>query len=264
MGFNRLIVFCLFGLSGVVSAERYVELGFALAGQNLRDYRGSSESQTQAFPLPVVVFQSDFLKVDRGSMKGEFLKNDSLEINLSGEFALNGDSDDNQLREGMPELDTVFELGPSFNINLTGDSFDSGWSLRLPLRGAVTVGDDGVDYIGAIFNPKMTYRIPNFRDYWKTRIDIGVLYSSSRYHQYFYDVSEEFVTPNRPFFESSSGYSGTFFRVGISRRENNFWYGLNFRYDFLDGAVFDESPLVETNSYIAVSFAMGWFFWSSK
>ncbi len=263
---RRMYVLLLFCLSTNVAAQQMPrwELGLALAGQALRDYRGSSERQVQAYPIPLLIYRGKILKADREGLRGEFLANNRIEFNLSGETALNGGSGDNELREGMPQLESAFELGPSININLTGDDFRSGWQLRLPLRAVVTAGDSGVHHRGYTFNPRFTYTEPNIFNHWRWRINVGLLYGSNRYHDYYYTVAEEFVTETRPRYEAEGGFSGYYFKTSLSRRTRKFWYGVSLRYDNLSDATFEDSPLVETRNYFALSFIFAWMNWRSE
>lgn len=240
------------------------ELGVGFGGQALYDYRGSKERQVQAYPFPFLVYRGDFIKADRKGLRGEFLSNDRVEVNLSGEMALNGSSDDNELREGMSELESAFELGPSVNINLSGEDFSSGWQLRLPVRGVFTVGEQGLHFRGYNFNPRFTYVEPSLFGGWNARASIGALFGSESYHDYYYSVESRYVTDLRPAYAADGGFSGYYFKTSMSRRRGDFWFGLSVRYDNLAGATFEDSPLVETNDYFAVSFAVAWLALSAK
>lgn len=241
-----------------------MEAGLGFGSQLLADYRGSTSYQVQAIPFPYLVYRGDFLKADRDGVRGEFFRSHKVELNLSVDGALNGDSDDNDLREGMPELDSAFELGPSLNINLTGDDFDQGWVLRLPLRAVYTIGDDGINDIGYLANPRLTYRKKNLIDHWDASFNLGLLYGSNRYHEYYYSVQPEFARIDRPVYDADEGYSGVFMRWSMKKKVRNIWYGFSLRYDNLSGATFKNSPLVETDDYVSLSLAMAWVFWESK
>ena len=240
------------------------EAGIAVGGQALNDYRGSKESQVNAYPVPYLLYRGDFLKADRDGVRGEFFSNSRIEFNLSGDSALVGDSEDNELREGMPELESAFELGPSLNINLTGKTFRDGWQLRLPVRGVLTVGGTGVHGIGYTFNPRFTYTKQNAWRNWRARLNLGALFATERYHDYYYDVDSAYVTQERPLYQSAGGFSGSYFKASLSRRSGAYWYGVSFRYDNLADAKFVDSPLVETDHYYSISFALAWAGWYSK
>ena len=254
------------GLAAVASAESQeksgkLEVGALFVGQVLNEYRGSKATDFQALPVPFVFYTGDILKVDRSGARLEFFNNDRFEFKLSGSGALSGGGEDSARREGMPELDTTFELGPSFNINLTGKDFSEGWQLDFPVRAVVSV--DGIDltHRGFTFNPKFEYKFKPVWG-WNPKAQVGATYGSREYHEYYYDVDAQFVTENRPAFESDAGFSGYFFRASLRKRTKSFFYGVSLRYDNLNDAEFIDSPLVETRNYFALSFAIAYIFWT--
>src|SRR4051812_42777038 len=94
------------------------EAGLGVAALHFPDYRGSSESRTLAFPTPYVVYRGDFFKADRYGMRGVLFNTDRVDLNLSIGASLPVNSEDNQAREGMPDLKGSIELGPSLEVNL--------------------------------------------------------------------------------------------------------------------------------------------------
>jgi len=259
-----IFLFTLFSSAVLASPGPKIELGLGVGGQHLGDYRGSKEMQTSAIPFPLLIYRGDFLRAERGSVKGRFIANDNYELNVSVEAALNGGSEDNPKRQGMPALDSAFEIGPSFNINLTGESFYEGFSLRFPLRGVYTLSTEKASYIGYGFNPKLTWRHPGILGGVKVSANLGALWASRQYHDYYYSVDNEFVLDDRPYYQAEQGFSGVYLKTSFSKRVNNVFYGLSLRYDYLNDASFKDSPLVETDHYFAFSFAVGWFLWQSE
>lgn len=255
---------CLFPATVFAEARPKLELGVGAAVQHLADYRGSKEEQTQGLPFPFLVYRGDRLRADRDGVRGELIRSRRVELNVSGETALNGDSDDNKKREGMPELDSALEFGPSLNFNLTGDSFREGWAFRMPLRAVYTVSQDGFESIGYNFNPKFTYNKRELGMGWQGKFDLGALWASEEYHRYYYDVEHAYATEDRPYYRSEGGFSGTYVKFSLRKRSGNFWFGWALRYDNIAGTVFEDSPLVETDHYFSTSFALGWMFWQSK
>lgn len=237
-------------------AEPYMEAGIALVGQASADYRGSHHYQPRVLPLPYFLYQGKIIKADRGGVRGEFWANHRFEFNVSVDGSLSGNSDNNALRAAMPKLSNAFEMGPSFNINVSGLNFNEGWSARFPLRAVFTVGADGVDYIGYLFNPRLTWRTPKTIYGWTPSFNVGFLLADKTYHRYYYDVAQEFVTDSRPFYQAGGGYSGLFTRLAFYKRLELWRFGVSFRYDNLSGAVFGDSPLVETKHYGSVSFGL--------
>lgn len=261
----RYIGLVLIGLFSCCSSaeqlEGEMELGVGLGGQYIHDYRGSKETQVQFLPFPFVKYQGDFLKVDRRGAVGEIYKTKHVEFNLSADLALNGGSDDNPLRQGMPSLSSAVQLGPQLNINLSGKNFSEGLSLRMPLRAVVAIDSKKVEHIGFNFGPKLTYRVPGIWKGWDAKWDVGVLYGSEQYHDYYYTVAPEFATEERPVYEAEAGYSGVFAKVGAKARYGNFVYGVSLRYDDLNGVSFKDSPLMETDSHWVMSAGVAWVFY---
>lgn len=236
-----------------------LHLGVGLGGQYLPHYRGSNETHTTVLPIPVIEYRGRILKSDGDGTRVEFSLAERVEFNISADLALRESNEETPLREGMPELKSEFQFGPSINIDLTGQGFNRGLILRLPLRPAISVGD-GVEYIGFIANPMLTWIKPNIVDGWRLSFDAGLLYGSSDYHHHYYSVAPQYVTATRPEYAANDGFSGTFTELGIGSRRGNLIYGFNLRYDNLRHASFHSSPLVETDDYWSFTFGVGWFF----
>ncbi len=239
------------------------ELGAGIGTQALAHYRGSEQYQAQFLPIPYLVYRGEFLRADDDGVRGLFYESENFELNISADAALNGDSENNTLRQGMPELDSAFEVGPSANFNLTGKDFSEGWSLRVPLRAVFVTDFTSIEHIGYLANPKFTYESLDWNG-WDGSLDLGIVYGSDGYHDYYYNVDHAYANEARPFYDAQSGYSGSYFKFGVSKREGRLWYGAYLRYDYLDGATFDDSPLVETDHFVTVGLGISWVFAQSK
>lgn len=244
----------------------YMEAGLGLVGQYIADYRGSSRYQLQALPLPYLIFEGRIFKANKDGVRGEFFKRARFELDVSLAGSLNGDTDNNPLREGMPELLSSVEIGPSFNIKLTGDDFRQGWSLRLPVRAVVGVDFSGyrLEYLGYLANPRLTWRHPDIGGGWRLSTNLGFSWADRQLHSYYYDVAPEFATGTRPVFETGSGFSGSFLRVSGYKQLGDWRVGLSVNYDNLADSVFFDSPLVETEHFFSLSFALVRTLWSNR
>jgi len=257
------VVAALFSAGVAAETLPKAELGLGFATQHLKDYRGSSHAQIQAVPFPILIYRGERIRADKDGIRGRFLQGENWELNASAEAALNGGSGDNKKRQGMPELNSAAEIGPSLNINLTGRDFEEGWSLRMPLRAVFAVDTQGIEAIGYTANPKFTYRQPAFWAGWDGKLDFGALWGSQAYHEYYYSVDSVFATAERPSYQANAGYSGAYFKTTLKKRMGKWWIGWNLRYDNIHNSVFADSPLVETDHYFSTTFAVGWFFWHS-
>jgi len=59
------------------------------------------------------------VQVKDGGIELVAYRSDRLVIDLGVSGSLNSDTSDTPLREGMPDLDFLFELGPRFNVPLS-------------------------------------------------------------------------------------------------------------------------------------------------
>ncbi|MGS2723222.1 MipA/OmpV family protein [Porticoccus sp. GXU_MW_L64] len=235
------------------------ELGVGIGGQALPAYRGSDEYQLRLAPFPLVKYNGDFLKADDEGIRGEFFADNRFELNVSAELSLAQDDGDDSLRRGMPELLPTFELGPDFVINLSGDTVREGWALHLPVRTVVASDFSDIDYIGWVANPQIAFRQKRYIGNWDVVAQAGLLYGSERYHDYFYEVVPVFETASRQRFNARSGYSGSVVRIGLRQRVERLWMGGSLRFDYLGGAAFEDSPLVESKSALTFTFGVGWY-----
>lgn len=240
------------------SVNKKWQFGVGIGNQFIADYRGSSYYQSRFIPIPFIIYNGNYLKIDRDGARGEYKWSEQLEFNISADAALNGDSSDNPLREGMPELNSAFEIGPSINWALPGNTFKDGWSLRIPVRSVYTLGSEGFGHQGYVFSPKLTWR--KAIDTWITSVNLGPLWASEDYHGYYYSVAETYATASRPSYQARAGYSGFMGKLSVKRNFGSYWLGGFVRADLLQGAVFLDSPLIEEKTSASVGLAAVYLF----
>ncbi len=237
-----------------------LELGASLSLLDIPDYRGSRHSTTYLFPLPYIKYRGEQLKVDEG-VQNVFLDSRNLMLSLSGSGTLPV-NDTNPERIGMDELAATLELGPSLDYRFSQQN-SSEWWLEFPLRLAFTFNSD-LEHIGQVFQPRLAWRMPARHLYdWKLRAAIGPIFASSEFHDYYYSVDAVDAIATRPAYKADGGYSGFRGTFSYSKRYGQFWLGGFVRYDSLNHAVVEDSPLVsEKNAWLA-GFAFGWIFLDS-
>lgn len=234
-----------------------LELGASLSTLDIPDYRGSRNSTTYVFPLPYIKYRGENLKVDEG-VQNVFLDSENLVLSLSGGGTLPVKKD-NPDRIGMEELDATIELGPSLDYRFARLGEGALW-LEFPLRLAFTFNSD-FEHVGQIFQPRLAWRKPARRlQQWKLRAAFGPIYATSEFHDYYYAVGAEDVIVGRPMYRSKGGFSGVRGTFSYSRRIGQLWIGGFVRYDSLQGAVVEDSPLVSEEDAWLAGFALGWVF----
>ena len=232
------------------------ELGVGLAVLELPYYRGSDQSRTWALPVPYGVYRGQFLRADREGARAVLLERDRVEIDLSVAGTPPARSENIRAREGMPDLDATFEIGPNANLSLARGP---GWKveLRLPVRAAFTV-ERSPRHIGWSSTPYLTAEWQQAG--WDIGVRAGGLWADRRFNGHTYDVAPEFATAARPAYRAGGGAAGWQTTAGASRRLGSFWVGAFVRADSVRGAAFEASPLVRRENTWAAGIAVSWVF----
>lgn len=230
------------------------ELGVGLGGQYLPDYRGSSKVRALLLPFPMLRYNGRYLKADEEGIRSELQLNERMRLDISAESSLVIGADDNALRDGMPELLPGFQIGPSLITDINAQ-----WSVHIPFRVVAASDLSRLDNAGWVFNPYVQYAWqPPQR--WQYKLRLGVLWGSEDYHEYYYAVAPRYARSDRMAYDADAGYSGAVLSLSMRRRIGAWWLGGTVRYDNLQGTTFSDSPLVERDHNLALSFAVGWFF----
>lgn len=238
------------------------ELGVGAGALSTPNYRGSESRSDYAVPFPYGVYRGSFLNVDReDGIRGRLFRGAEVHFDLSIAGSVPVSDTDEGARSGMDGLDPLVELGAELKINLwrSADG-DHRLGFNLPLRAVYSVGDPLFDYQGLTLSPYFNYQIRERSEAASMRysLSVGPIFASSRYHDYFYAVDAEFVTAEREEYHADSGYSGSRITLSAVRHFSEFVVGAFARYDYLGGAVFEDSPLVETDDYFVVGLVFGW------
>lgn len=223
------------------------ELGVVGGGAYVPDYPAAGQNHLQGIGLPYVAYRGEFLRAgDRGLVRGRILRGERYEfdISLSGSFPT--DSDDNDARFGMPDLDTLAEIGPRLQLTLFRAPRDAKIELELPVRVAFSTDfTDDFDFRGFVFAPELAYQNENFLGGGvELKLSIGSSFATEKLMAYFYEVAPRFATPARPAFSADGGYLGSKLQLLLTKQVNDrvrTFFGL--RADFHHGASNDLSPL---------------------
>jgi outer membrane protein len=242
-----------------------LELGLAGGAGWFPDYPAAGQNHWQGIVLPFITYRGEILRADETGVRGRFLRGDRVQLDISLGGALPADSDDNNAREDMPDLDLMGEIGPNLRLILLRHEGVSRLDLDLSLRAAFTTDFSDIVYEGVVLAPELAWKrldllVPGSR----LRMGIGPLFGSDRYMDYFYEVEPRFERPNRPEFEAEAGYLGTrlqgswnvpvtdrFSLVGGGRLEG-FW-----------GARNDDSPLFKEDVNVSVVGGFSYSFYQS-
>lgn len=246
------------------------EAGMGIGALRFPDYRGSDEAQVYPVPVPYFIYRGKIFKADRDGVRGEIFNREYVELSMSVNATIPVKSENNAARTQMPDLQPTVELGPSLDLHLWR-SADEEMKLDvvMPLRVPLTV-ESSPQFIGWVFSPRINLDIDNVAgqvegmEGWNVGLGAGPIFAGQKFHDYFYSVAPQFATPERPAYEAPGGYSGMHFLASLSKRFPDYWVGAYMRYDALNGAAFEDSPLVRSKHYLSGGFGIAWMIGQSK
>jgi outer membrane protein len=240
------------------------EVGFGLGAIGVPKYLGSDEYRVYPGPVPYIVYRGNFFRADREGLRAVF--GDSVELRVSFGGTLPVNSDKNDARRGLPDLDPTLEIGPSLDVALWR-SPDSKLKLevQLPVRLPFTV-DSSPDSLGAVFAPRLRFAVRDLSALpgWTGSVSAGVDYSENKYHDYFYKVAPQFATATRPAFDARGGYTSANVSFSAAKRFSSVWFGIFGQYTTLAGSTIERSPLVRQQNYVTAGFGVAYVFAKSK
>jgi outer membrane scaffolding protein for murein synthesis (MipA/OmpV family) len=246
------------------------ELGVGAFAGWLPDYPASGQNTLRALAVPYVVYRGDILRVggedNRGAVSGLFLKKERYEFDVSLSAAFPVESGNNDARQGMPDLDYLFGIGPQLRFKLINEPGHRRLNFNLQARAVYSTDFSSVDAQGYVFNPKLSYTREHVTALnLKLSTRAGPIFGTEKLMDYFYQVDPEFVTPARPAYDADAGYLGTNITLAVSKRFNNrFRLLVGTRIGILNGATNDSSPLFEDDVNVSIFSAFAWSFRQSQ
>lgn len=244
------------------------EAGIGAVAGSIPDYPGAGHSTFHTVPIPTFIYRGKRVRADEdGGIRARFYKAENWEFDLSIGGALPASSEENAERKGMPDLDTMVEIGPTFIWKIIKPTKKNPHKLILsvPVRVAISSDLKHWNSRGLTFNPILVYmRERVFLENMTLIIGLDSRLASDTMMDYFYSVAPGYATNIRPAFEAKPGYMGTSLSLGLS-------YILNNKYSFfggiyqssLHGAKNLESPLLVKKNNTALALGMVWWFWES-
>lgn len=256
---------CLAGSAGAAEPLPRLEAGIGVATLVHPDYRGSSRYNLSAFPLPYVIYRGDVVRVTREGLRAQLLDRDRLNLTMSAALSLPGGADGDSARRGMPRLMPTFEAGPSLDWSLHEPDSPVSVRLRLPVRAVVATDFRNIESAGWLAHPHLQVDRAFGVGGWtlNTGASAGPLWATRQYHAYFYEVAPRYESlPERPAYAARGGYSGTRAVAFVTLRKERWRVGIGLLSDWLDGAAFEDSPLVETQGATVLGIGVSYRLWA--
>ena len=226
------------------------ELGIIGGGAYTPDYPGSDEKHAHPLILPYLVYRGETLYSDERGPAARLLKLRDLkfDISVSGSFASH--SSKNNARVGMPDLDTIGEIGPRLEWTILRAARDAKIEFELPVRAAISTDfSSRIDFRGFIMAPELAYQHDDFfQTGTKLKLGLKANFATQKLMDYFYQVDAPFVAAGRSAFDAKGGYLGTGLQLSTITPINDRIKILALgKLDYLGGAKNEQSPLFRDN-----------------
>lgn len=259
-----LMAFMSSNLYGVTfNKKKNFEWGAGFLAIKGDHYRGSDQTKNWFFPSPYFTYSSENIEAEPSFVRGTIFQRNKFAFKLSLLVGLNVESESNDARKGMDDLDWTFEYGPMIIYNLwNSDNKKLILNFEWPFRNVVEtdlsyfkgIGFYSIPYLNLIHLPS------NNLWGWSGEFSIGPMWATKKYHDHYFSVEPRFANPSRPAYSSGTGYSGLQIAWILNKRIGNFVFTPFIRYDFLKGAKFEDSPLIKQNHYFIFGTGLFWLF----
>ena len=228
------------------------------------DYPASNDKNGRMIALPFFVYRTRSLRFGGGGIRAVAIENPRIKLDLSVGGSLNASSSGDGVREGMPDLDFLFEIGPQLEVRLLDEVIDEESRLQSrftsELRAVFVTDFESVDRQGMVAEAGFDINLRNVRG---SGIDVGaaidVTYANEKLQDYFYEVPQEFVTAERAAFDAKGGYLETKISLGLGfRPRHNVAVFLGAFTGLYKGAQNADSPLFETDTQTGFALGVVW------
>lgn len=247
------------------------EVGAFAAVFNTPEYPAAGQNNSNIIAAPYVIYRGEVLRIGDGSIARAVAVDKSwyeLDVSLAASFGAN--SEDNQAREGMPDLDFMFEIGPQLKMRVSQFEFaEHGKAelfFNLQARAAFSTDFSGIEHRGYVLQPQLAYRQRGWLSE-KTALSIRISpsWASEDLHDYFYQVDSDFVTPERALFDAKGGYMGTNLGLSMSfEATEDIRVFVGGSMNLHSSAKNISSPLFEDKSTYSIGVGMVWRLWQSE
>lgn len=251
--------------------EPLLELRIGASSLYGPDYPGAEDTSLQGVAAPLVIYRGDRIRFgEYGVARAIAAESRKFELDLSLDAAYAANSDDDGAREGMPDLDYLFQIGPQgvFRLSDTGWTPEGRkeWRVHIPVRAVASSDFKSIDHVGYIFEPQLTYQRKyggELRSSWS--VTLFSTFADEGLADYWYEVPAQYATPDRPEYDAGSGYVSTGVRASWTRELNDrFQIFLTYQGRSFSGSSFEDSPLLREDFTHALSVSFVWKAWQSR
>jgi hypothetical protein len=207
--------------------------------------------------VPYFIYRGEFIRAGEGGLiKAKAFEDERWTLDLSLDGAFNSDSDSNNARQGMNDLDYLFGIGPELTYSIfKGLENKRGLELKFQYRAVFSTDFSNLNQRGYAFETQLRYEHKHlFHDDVKFVGSIGPVWGTEKLMDYFFQVNPQDALPDREVFDAKGGYIGTELNLGfvmpVLNKKGRIFLGV--RTSFHQGATNDDSPLFKQDTTFAV------------
>lgn len=245
-----------------------LEFGVAGGGGWLPAYPASDQNRWRGLVVPYLIYRGTIFRADDSGLRARTNLADGVELSVSASGGVNASSNDITVRQGMPDLEWLGEIGPTLRFTLWRGQEEASPArivLDTPVRAVFSTDWSSISFRGFTFAPDIAYERQHFlAPFARLRLSAGVVFGTERFADYFYEVDPEFARPGRQAFNASAGYVGS--RVSVSYRlplNERLSVVAGGRIENFSGARNAESPLFRSDWNVSVVAGFAFSFWRS-
>jgi outer membrane scaffolding protein for murein synthesis (MipA/OmpV family) len=244
------------------------EVGVIGAAAYLPDYPAANHNSAHYLPMPMIIYRGEILRAgDKGLLRGRLVHTRNVEFDIGLDGSLPTDSDDNDTRRGMPDLDWLGEIGPRLQWTVARAARDAKIDLELPVRAVFSTDfHSDISYRGVMIAPEVAYQNENFlNSQVALKAGLSSTFASEDLQDYFYEVSAPYATASRTVYDADAGYLGSKVQLSLYAPLTP-WVGLRGmgQVNFHQGAANQDSPLFKDETTYGVGMALSMTLAKSK
>ena len=230
-------------------------------------YPGSDQNLARVRALPFGIYRGSLLRADGNGIGLRAFSTPRFEWDVSGAGSFGASANKVRVREGMPAIGTLVEIGPALKVNL-GDLLDPKrdrhmTQLEIPVRAVFDV-NDGFAHRGWTFEPRLSHTA------WTGSsaalvVSASALFGDRTLNHLYYGVDAPYATADRPAYDARAGLVATRLNASLRQRISS---TLRLQYfaqvETVRGAANEASPLVRSRQDAGIGISLLWGAWHSS
>ena len=241
------------------------EWGILLGHGMLPDYPSSNEYRYLTLPSPYISYHGDFFETgEQEGTRFKFISNTNFDFDLSFGGSFPTETNENQARSGMPNLDWTLEVGPRILYYFYRNSEVGSVRVGLPLRSSFSTNFTNFKHVGYLFSPTVQV---DFFSVFKDSLDLYVSltgnYLSEGEADFFYEITPEYSTPERQTYDARSGLLNSELAFGFQYEWNKKIILVGVQYTDSSQSANRDSFLHKSNYNWSYLIAFGWILFQS-